>query len=719
MKTEVLALNKLFGGTVRYVVPNYQRPYVWGQDRHWEPLWSDLSNQLERQQAGNPLGHFMGAVVLQQEGTQPGQVPRHLVIDGQQRLTTLQILMSATVDAANEFGADRSARLLRKLVQNDEDQAVGDEIHKVWPTESDRGAFGLVMNDGGPPPEAEVDPNNSVQEAYAYFREQVTAWLAGGEVGTEEITSRARDLQIVISELIQVVSISLEANDDPQVIFETLNARGTPLLAMDLVKNAMFHRLTSDGEDTTTLHDQVWQPQLGQDYWRDEVRQGRLLRPRAELFLMHWLTVKLKRSVRATDLFPEFRGKILEAAHAPSAREILVELNNDASVMRSFDAVPKDSSEGRYFRVIRTLDTTTFFPLTLLLYRSAEVGAEVRLRALQAVESFLIRRMLMGMSTKQYNNIGVSLVEAVSEDLIHADRAVASTLTESGSSSFRWPLDAELKKQVVRHPMFGWVSRQRLALVLGEIEMDLRGAKTEDLALLHEKLSIEHVMPQTWRPNWPLPTGPGEEAAEERESHLHVLGNLTVVTTPLNSGLSNQAWEAKRAHLAQHSVLLLNNELAQHDEWNEATITARGERLADKIIGLWPGPETFNPDFDPSAAQVPRGENDPVRGEIATEHVRAAYVEGSDLIRAVFDQLAANPNQRRTYAALEAELGWSRGRLASVLGGFANRVSAFDGKRPFRLVQDEDGTWWIWMDEERSAIVSELAAASQPSATPT
>ncbi len=94
MKTEVLALNKLFGALrIRYVVPRYQRPYVWEEDRHWAPLWSDVETLLERQREDSPISHFMGAVVLQQETTQPGEVPRHVVIDGQQKLTTLHLLL--------------------------------------------------------------------------------------------------------------------------------------------------------------------------------------------------------------------------------------------------------------------------------------------------------------------------------------------------------------------------------------------------------------------------------------------------------------------------------------------------------------------------------------------------------------------------------------------------------------------------------------------------
>ena len=109
------------------------------------------------------------------------------------------------------------------------------------------------------------------------------------------------------------MSITLEPDDNAQVIFETLNARGTPLLALDLVKNAVFQQAARQQADTDTLYEQVWQPQLDDEYWRKERRQGRLNRPRAELFLMHWLTMRLERLIPATELFATFRQSVLGA----------------------------------------------------------------------------------------------------------------------------------------------------------------------------------------------------------------------------------------------------------------------------------------------------------------------------------------------------------------------------------------------------------------------
>lgn len=644
--------------------------------------------------------------MLQQELTAPDDLPRRLIIDGQQRLTTLQLLLAAAANAADEAGGGKQARLIDRLVRNDEDLAEGDMRFKVWPTNADQHAFRLVMQPGGPPNGVPDDPSNSIQEAYAYFSESIRIWAVAGGVEHEEIVGRYEALRVALTSLLQIVSINLEQGDDAQVIFETLNARGTPLLAMDLVKNALFHRATMQGANTDALHTTVWLPELGTDYWREEIRQGRLIRPRAELFLTHWLGMKLGRIIPATELFAVFRGNMLEGAGAPPAEHLLSELTGDATVMRSFDDLPPQSVAGRFFRVVRALDTTTMYPVALLLFTAGELSADRRDVALQALESYLVRRMLLGLSAKNYTQLAARLVEAVRQDLAHADKIIINELCSSRSDTFRWPLDAELVEHLERHPMYGWVGRARLVLVFSELELDRRAqVKTESVFSLPAKLSIEHILPQQWHQSWPL-TAADEDATERRTALLNALGNLTLITGELNASLSNQPWSAKRKHLQQHSILLLNSELTASETWDEEAIISRGRDLARRIAALWPPPQDFAPDFDPGLLAVPSGEVDPERGDMPPADVAAGYRDGTELLRALLDELADTVGQRRTFRAVEEALGWERGRLASVLGGYASSAkSKFGGRRPYRLVCDGDEAWWVWMDEERAAAV--------------
>jgi hypothetical protein len=393
MKPATNTLQELFRTDVRYTVPLYQRPYVWKEDDHWRPLWQDIVDVLERysQPGGGPAAaHFLGAVVLDHQQTAPGEVPQRLVIDGQQRLTTLQLLLAAAAAEADLAVAPRAGRLLRALTLNDEDTTAGDTRFKVWPTNANRAAFRAVMGPdaGGDTPD---DAGNTIQEAHSFFRRSIRAWSRAGNPSQEELVARFDRLRTALSELLNVVSINLEPGDNAQVIFETLNARGTPLLAMDLVKNALFYRASLADLDTDALHDGAWQPELGADYWREEKRQGRLNRPRAELFLMHWLAMKLGRIVPANELFSEFRTEILDRTDPAATGDLIRELCVDASVVRSFDTQPAGSVEARFFATLEALDTSTVIPIALLMFRAPEVTDSQRRRALSAIESWLVR----------------------------------------------------------------------------------------------------------------------------------------------------------------------------------------------------------------------------------------------------------------------------------------------------------------------------------------
>jgi uncharacterized protein DUF262/uncharacterized protein DUF1524 len=607
LKPATNTLTEVFNSAVRYIVPLYQRPYVWEKDRHWEPLWEDVLVVVDHYLDGadEPARHFLGAIVLDQEDTTPGEAMLRLVIDGQQRLTTLQLLLAAAARCAEQDGAEKQSRLLGKLVANDPDLTAGDARFKVWPTNANQAAFREVMQEGGPSQEAVDDPNNTIQEAYEYFSGVIRGWVHADDPQEDEVQPRHEALRIALSDLLQIVSINLEAGDNAQVIFETLNARGTPLLAMDLVKNAVFYRAQREDADVDQLNASVWEPQLGDEYWRESVRQGRLNRPRAELFLMHWLAMKLGRLVPATELFSEFRTHVLDAADGTDMDALIRELCRDASVLRSFEEQPAGSVEERFFRHLNVLDTTTVMPVALLLYRSDQITADQRRIGLTAMESWLVRRALCGYTTRGYNRLIGDLLKAVKADLEHADRVIVDFLRSSSATSAVWPSDEPVTEVLTGRGLYGWVNQRRLVMVLSAVELALRGnSKVEDIFALPTNLTLEHIMPRTWKDHWPLLD---EVDSEAREARIDRLGNLTLTSGPLNSSLSNAPWEQKRPALSASSLLLLNKHVTEHEAWNEDTIDARGHALASSICSIWPGPTA---EVWPSSSRVETTEGD-------------------------------------------------------------------------------------------------------------
>lgn len=294
MQAETRTLTQLFQPDVRYVIPLYQRPYVWSEQRQWSPLWQDIAtvadHVLTEGASSKSPAHFLGAIVIEQEENPPGSPQRYLVIDGQQRLTTLQLLLAAAARTAHEMGCTAQGDLLRRLTLNDELLATGDERFKVWPTNANRVAFRATMQPGGPPTEPQVTLSSEIRDAYSFFRGQIKSWAADdiSHAAVESPpTQHFEALRVTLGHLLKLVSIRLEDGDNPQVIFETLNGRGTPLIALDLLKNAVFLKAERQNAETDQLYAQYWAPELDRDYWRDERRAGRLFNKNGDLFLQY------------------------------------------------------------------------------------------------------------------------------------------------------------------------------------------------------------------------------------------------------------------------------------------------------------------------------------------------------------------------------------------------------------------------------------------------
>lgn len=365
MQAETRTLTHLFQLDVRYVIPLYQRPYVWTEERQWAPLWEDIvavaNHILQEGASAKSPSHFLGAIVIEQQENPPGSPQHFLVIDGQQRLTTLQLLLAAAARTADAMGCPDEGELIGRLTLNNSRLAKGDERFKVWPTNANRAAFGTVMNPDGSPDEAPDDPGNEIQEAYAFFCRQIRAWVIDAESDEAGSSPHAfKALRVSLSDLLKLVAIRLEDGDSPQVIFETLNGRGTPLIALDLLKNAVFLKAANQAVDTDNLYNDHWAPELDRDYWREDRRAGRLFTKNGDLFLQYWLVAELAEPVPATELFDTFRSRILQRATCPPMSELIPTLARDAATLRQFQAAEVGSPERSFSDLLDLLDTTTF-----------------------------------------------------------------------------------------------------------------------------------------------------------------------------------------------------------------------------------------------------------------------------------------------------------------------------------------------------------------------
>lgn len=593
MKADTVDLAAIFGKPVHYVVPLYQRPYVWTKELQWEPLWQDVREVADRQLDDSPsndaIPHFLGAVVLEQALVGSGMIDARSVIDGQQRLTTLQLLIAAGRSLAVERGLDGPRQMFEKLLFNESFlvKRDGDQF-KVLPTQRDRPAFREAIGDGV----VASSGAHRMHEAYRFFRGSILEWA--GEGGDPEVFGkRLEGLSTAVWKRLVVVTIDLDPGDNAQIIFETLNARGTPLLAADLVKNHLFQTATIQGADVDALYEQHWKV-LDTDWWREEIQQGRLKRPRLDTFINHWLAMVGDHEVVSHQLFPEFKRYL--AAGPKQASDVLADLERYARVYETFEKEPPATELGQFLYRLNTLEVTTAYPaLIWLLGPEGLTDLDERRTALRAIESWLVRRMLTRQTTKNYNVVFLALLKRVRESAVARGGAplgqdVVDFLARLVGESQFWPTAGSVLASLRTLPAYSVFPRGRLRMVLEAFEHALHTGLTEQVALPTD-LTIEHVLPQEWSTNWPLPEGADPfQARLDRDAAKHRLGNLTLITGKLNSTVSNSGWIDKRARLREHSVMRISTDIRNAETWDETAIAERGERLGAVAVGLWQRP---------------------------------------------------------------------------------------------------------------------------------
>jgi len=598
MKVDKLTVERVFDRTERLEAPLFQRPYVWVRDKNWEPLWEAIQTIADKQLKGLPARpHFLGTIVLEQMPTPTAAMHVRQIIDGQQRLTTLQLIIAAARDLCTKTNEELYAQTFKKLLINDfplsNDPA---DIFKVWPTNADREDFRNVIKAESAAlvrkmDHAHPDDNWLIPDAYLYFYNTFDEWL--GSFGTDEFKTKLKTLYATIKDYLLLVVIDLEQDDDAQEIFETLNALGTPLLPADLVKNYLFRVAVFQGEKPNQLYQQYWGKfDKERNYWRKEIGQGRFKRPRLDLFLFHYLTLMRGEEIIISQLFPEYRS-FVEQNNGHNAIKHMELFHSYANVYQSFDQFPEKSREGIFFYRLDQLDTSTVLPLLLEVikrYNTPDRKGEL-LETITDLESFLVRRVICGLTPKNYNKLFVELIKELKKNDDFSASAIRQFLLNQTSDIGRWPNDEEFKKAWLEIQFYKQLKRAKGRMILEALETALYTGKTEEIQI-ERRLTIEHLLPKEWEPHWPLPCVydiiEANKMKERRNHLLHTIGNLTLLTKELNPSVSNGPWERKRKEILKHSALNLNRALPE--VWDEETIQKRAQDLFELALKIWPRP---------------------------------------------------------------------------------------------------------------------------------
>lgn len=614
MHTDAQPPHKIFNMPQQFLVPLFQRRYRWGKDKQWEPLWNDVERVTERlldlgKEKVNP--HFLGAIVLQFVENPTGSLQEKTIIDGQQRLTTLQLLMDAVQGELTAVGAKLPAARLATLTENDAQfRERDDERFKVRPTHEDRPQFEAVMGAESPIDYGKIrkalTPEGfkgvkkfQIVDAHEFFAAKCREWLV--LKGDEAVAKRGEMLDRVLREYLQVVVIDLSADENSQEIFETLNSRGVELTAADLIKNFVFQQLRPNRTEAEveTIYNTYWRDFDKLAFWDEDEALGRLTQKRSSAFLGYWLTSQTGKKTELSEVFYWFKNLVLYELDMP-IEQLLSRIKSSADTYRSLVEASfredKDLSRPEMFMYrIKALDSNIAKSIILTLLDKSREIPEVQVHeVLDAVESWLVRRAILQRSTKRYNYIFADIVRMirVSSPENVADAVVAYLQGQTSETSY-WPDDEEVRQELLVRNMYSRRSRGRM--ILEALEDNFRGWRKLTQTAVGERqvrrlrYSIEHVMPQVWDRHWPLSDGVTES---ERNRNVQLLGNLTLVTKKLNSTLSNAAWENKKAKLIELDIGFMNKRItnAHPDSWSDTDVAKRNAELTKILLEIWPAP---------------------------------------------------------------------------------------------------------------------------------
>ncbi len=568
MEAAKKTISDVFNGNRVLEIPFFQRSYVW-EDIQWERLLEDMENITQNRQP-----YFLGSLILKQQPTSTSSSygDRRIVIDGQQRLTTLNIFFKVLCLKADKDFFNSRFRLER------------DKHIALKHNHNDIEAFDKVMN---LTELKDINRTDGISMAYTYFK--------------EKIDPDKLDYYTIIDKVLFVV-IDLTADEDEQQIFDTINSLGVKLTTAELLKNFLFDK------DNIETYNTYWKNVFEKDeetkkYWDCTVTTGRLQRTFIDLFFYSFLQIKaqeLNISVKGADytrvdkLFDSYKRFVNN--HYPNnekKRELLEEIRKYALLFKEtfgYDhlerELPATPGLERLNAIIFKLETTTLIPY--ILYISHNVTDEnAKADLYEFIETYIMRRMVVKATTKNYNQL---FTERLISNRILSKEDLMSFLNTQEDKVNYLPSDIELKEGFQESKLIN----NQAAGILYLIEAKIRDRSRHSTQLLGiNKYSLEHIMPKKWENNWGALSN--QQQKDVRNRKLLTLGNLTIITQTLNTSIRDADWNTKKVGRGVNKPGLKKYaegietlcDYLDFPEWNEGAIEKRAEYLYEKAIEVW------------------------------------------------------------------------------------------------------------------------------------
>lgn len=560
-------LNKLLNTSRQFIVPIFQRNYSW-QKSQYEQLWFDILRASKFKEKQN---HFIGSIVYIDMGTPAGRPQQLLLIDGQQRLTTISILLCAIKDYVQKFNLETKlinlAKIKNQFLYNSDE--IDEDRYKLLLNVQDKETYIKLIDNTI---FTVNKPATNIIKCYEFFYERIEDFIKQhGQI--DEFYAGIFKLSLV--------SISLDKDsDNPQMIFESMNSTGKDLSQTDLLRNYLLMDLTP--EKQTRLYKTYWKPMeelFGEDIYKNDVNKF-------DYFIRDFLTLKSDTGYicKINNVYENFKRYYLDNNCEKFA--VLRDLFTYAKYYACIDLLQENDDELKlYWQEFKKLDSHVVYPFLLKLYddysRQILIKEDFK-KILQVVISYLWRRAICEIPTNSLSKTFATLYQAVDkEDYVNS--IIKAFVFKS--SYKRFPSDYEVREKLQTKDIYHFRLRKYLLEALENYY------HKEPIDLNTANYTIEHIMPQNIEHNLSWQQMLGEDWQEVHSLYLHTLGNLTI--TGYNAEMSNKSfWEKVNGESGfKHSHLKLNESIAQCDVWNKKAIQRRTNILTDIILKIWKYPE--------------------------------------------------------------------------------------------------------------------------------
>jgi len=547
MHADAVPLQKILNSNLQMIIPIFQREYSWEKEQV-RTLWEDINKLYKSVDKNGSNTHFLGPIVRVEVSQSSVDTRRFYLIDGQQRITTLMILLSCLRNMIKEKSKDIVRKIESGYLLNYEEKK--ENKYKLIPSEGDRENFKKIID-------GQIDLTGSkLKNTFDFYTKKLNACI--DKLDLEKLRG------LIINNLI-LVNIDVDRNENPYLIFESLNAKGTPLTQADLIRNYIFMKI-GDEEEQKRLYQNNWRPMelcLGKElekfFWRYSLKEGTF--------------VKIQRT------YANLKSE-LETNEEKNAESELEKLHKYSLFYKNIiDPVVEDNLELRR-RFVRheRWEIRTAYPFLLNIYKDyseGKISVDQFCEILDIIESFVIRRFFCKEPTNKLNTLFIGLYARLDHE----------TLVDSLKLILKsdWPNNERFSEGIRTFPIYT-SGAKKCSLILETIEESYRHKEP----LTFNKLQIEHIMPRASGKPEELPKKwkkmLGEDYIAIYGRYLHTLGNLTL--TGYNQELSIRPFDEKKK-LLKDSHLELNKYFEHLAEWNEQEIVNRANMIAKKATSIW------------------------------------------------------------------------------------------------------------------------------------